>query len=155
LLHNGLGQYERALQPAQQAADGDELVTSSWGLYELVEAASRCGRDDLAREAAERLAERGAARGTTWAMGTSARARALVAQGSDAEDLHREAIESLGQTHMAAHKARARLCYGEWLRREGRRVDARDQLREAHDMFTTMGADGFAERTRHELLATG
>ena len=154
-LHNGLGQYELASDAAQKASASNEIVTSSWALYELVEAASRSGRLDVARDAVDRLSERLSASGTEWAKGTEARSRALVEDGERAEDLHRQAIELLGQCRMAAHLARARLTYGEWLRREGRRVDAREQLRAAHDMFASMGAEGFAERARRELLATG
>ncbi len=155
LLYNGLGQYERAFEPAERAAGANEMIVSSWALPELVEAAVRSGRPEVARAAAARLAERTSASGTAWARGTEARARALVAEDSAAEELHREAIELLGQSRMATHLARARLSYGEWLRREHRRVDARAELREAHEMFSAMGADGFAERARHELLATG
>jgi DNA-binding CsgD family transcriptional regulator len=154
-LHNGLGQYELASDAAQKATAANEIVTSSWALYELVEAASRSGRLDVARDAVDRLSERLSASGTEWAKGTEARSRALVEDGERAEGLHRQAIELLGQCRMAAHLARARLTYGEWLRREGRRVDAREQLRAAHDMFASMGAEGFAERARRELLATG
>jgi len=155
ILYNGLGQYDLALDAAQKAVAADEIVTSSWALYELVEAASRSGRHEVARDAVDRLSERTSASGTAWAKGTEARLRALVDDGKPAEDLYRQAIEWLGQCRMAAHLARARLSYGEWLRREGRRVDAREQLREAYDMFAWMGADGFADRARHELLATG
>jgi DNA-binding CsgD family transcriptional regulator len=154
-LHNGLGQYELAADAAQKASAADEIATSSWALYELVEAASRSGRREVACDAVDRLSERLSASGTEWARGTEARSRALVEDGERAEDLHRQAIELLGQCRMAAHLARARLTYGEWLRREGRRVDAREQLRAAHDMFASMGAKGFAERARRELLATG
>jgi DNA-binding CsgD family transcriptional regulator len=154
-LHNGLGQYELASDTAQKASAANEIVTSSWALYELVEAASRSGRRDVARDAVDRLSERLSASGTEWAKGTEARSRALVEDGERAEDLHRQAIELLGRCRMAAHLARARLTYGEWLRREGRRVDAREQLHAAHDMFASMGAEGFAERARRELLATG
>jgi DNA-binding CsgD family transcriptional regulator len=155
VLYNGLGRYEPALAAAQSAVAADDIVTSSWALQELVEAAARAGRPDVARAAVERLAERTGASGTDWASGTEARARALVADGPAAEDLHLRAVELLGRTRMAAQLARARLSYGEWLRREGRRVDAREQLRCAYDVFAAMGAAGFAERARHELLATG
>jgi DNA-binding CsgD family transcriptional regulator len=155
ILYNGLGEYELALDAAQKAAAADELMLSSWALYELVEAAARLGRLEVARDAVERLSERTGASGTAWAKGTEARSRALVEDGEAAEDLHRRAIEWLGQSRMAAHLARARLSYGEWLRRQGRRVDARRQLRGAYHIFASMGADGFADRTRHELLATG
>jgi DNA-binding CsgD family transcriptional regulator/tetratricopeptide (TPR) repeat protein len=155
VLYNGLGQYALALEAAQKAAASDDIVTSSWALYELVEAASRGGQMDVARAAAGRLSERTGASGTTWARGTDARSRALVEDGAPAEEFHRQAIEWLGQCRMAAHLARARLAYGEWLRRENRRVDAREQLRAAYDIFVSMGAEGFADRTRRELLATG
>ena len=154
-LHNGLGQYELASDAAQKASAANEIVTSSWALYELVEAASRSGRRGVACDAVDRLSERLSASGTEWAKGTEARSRALVEDGERAEDLHRQAIGLLGQCRMAAHLARARLTYGEWLRREGRRVDAREQLHAAHDVFASMGAEGFAERARRELLATG
>ncbi len=155
VLHNGLGQYELALEAAKKAAAADEAVTSSWALYELVEAASRCGQQAVARDAADRLSERASRSGTEWAKGTVARSCALVERGGAADELHRQAIEWLGQSRMSAHLARARLTYGEWLRRQNRRVDARQQLRLAHGMFATMGAAGFAERARRELLATG
>ena len=155
VLYNGLGQYQLALEAAEKAAAADEVVTSSWALYELVEAASRCGRQAVARDAADRLAERASPAGTEWAKGTVARSRALVETGGAADELHRQAIDWLGQSRMSAHLARARLTYGEWLRRENRRVDARQQLRLAHDMLAKMGAAGFAERARRELLATG
>jgi DNA-binding CsgD family transcriptional regulator len=124
-------------------------------LSELVEAAARSGRQAIARESLAQLRERTGASGTAWAKGTEARASALLEDGESAEHLHRAAIEALGRCRMAADLARARLSYGEWLRRENRRVDAREQLRQAHDVFATMGADGFAERARRELLATG
>ena len=155
ILHNGLGQYELALDVAAKAVAADEIATSSWALPELVEAASRCGRGDMARDAVERMEDEAAACGTEWALGAAARARALVEEGAAAEESHRDAIDRLGRSRMAAHLARARLTYGEWLRRENRRVDARQQLRQAYQMLDSMGADGFAERARHELLATG
>ena len=155
ILYNGLGEYELAFEAAQKAAAADEIATSSWALSELVEAAARSGRQEVARESLDQLRERTSASGTSWAKGTEARASALLEDGESAEHLHREAIEALGQSRMAAHLARARLSYGEWLRRENRRVDAREQLRQAYDAFATMGADGFADRARRELLATG
>ena len=155
ILYNGLGEYELAFEAAHKAAAADEVATSSWALCELVEAAARSGRQEIARESLDHLRERTGASGTAWAKGTEARASALLEAGESAEHLHREGIEALGQSRMAAHLARARLSYGEWLRRESRRVDAREQLRPAYDVFTTMGADGFAERARRELLATG
>lgn len=155
ILYNGLGLYEQALDAAQRAAARDEIATSSWALFELVEAAVRSGRLDTAREAAEHLSARTAASGTAWAIGTGARSRALVENGDRAEELYREAIESLGRTRMVTYLARAQLSYGEWLRRENRRADAREPLRQAHEAFASMGAEGFAGRAQRELLATG
>src|SRR4051794_34468887 len=131
VLHNGLGQYDLALGAARRAAAADEVATASWALSELVEAAARSGRPELAGAAAARLSLRARASGTPWAKGADARSRALVAEGPRADALHREAIAWLGRSRMAAHLAPARLTYGEWLRREGPRVDAREQLREA------------------------
>jgi DNA-binding CsgD family transcriptional regulator len=155
ILYNGLGEYELAFEAAQKAAAADEIATSSWALCELVEAAARSGRQEIARESLDQLRERTSASGTAWAKGTEASASALLEDGESAEHLHREGIEALGKSRMAAHLARARLSYGEWLRRENRRVDARKQLRQAYDLFATMGANGFADRARRELLATG
>jgi DNA-binding CsgD family transcriptional regulator len=155
MLYNGLGEYELAFEAAQKAASVDEIATSSWALPELIEAAARSGRREIARESLDQLRERTSASGTIWAKGTEARASALLADGESAEQLHRTAIEALGQSRVGAHLARARLGYGEWLRRENRRVDARVQLHEAYDVFATMGASGFADRARRELLASG
>ncbi len=155
ILYNGLGEYELAFEAAQKAAAADQIATSSWALCELVEAAARSGRQEIARRSVDQLRERTSASGTAWAKGTEASASALLEDGEAAERLYREGIEALERSRMAAHLARARLCYGEWLRRENRRVDARKQLRQAYDVFTTMGADGFADRARRELLATG
>jgi DNA-binding CsgD family transcriptional regulator len=155
VLYNGLGQYELALDAAQKATASDDIVTSSWALYELAEAASRCGQPAVARQAADRLSERAIASGTRWAMGCQARSRALVEDGDAADDLYRQAVEWLAPSRMRWYLARARLSYGEWLRRQGRRVDAREQLRDAHEMFASMGGEGFADRARRELQATG
>jgi DNA-binding CsgD family transcriptional regulator len=155
ILYNGLGQYALALDAATRAAASDDIVTSSWALSEIVEAASRDGQMDSARAAASRLSEQTGASGTAWAKGTDARSRALVEDGALAEELYREAIKWLSRCRMAAHLARAHLVYGEWLRRENRRIDAREQLRAAYDIFASMGAEGFADRARRELLATG
>jgi DNA-binding CsgD family transcriptional regulator len=155
ILYNGLGQYDRALDAALEAIAPDDIATSTWALYELVEAASRSGRRELADAAAQRLSERTSASGTAWAKGAEARSRALVEVGDAAEELHREAIEWLGRCRMPAQVARARLSYGEWLRREGRRAEAREQLHAGYDIFASMGAEGFADRARRELLATG
>jgi DNA-binding CsgD family transcriptional regulator len=155
LLHNGLGHYEKALAAAQQASAQDELSASSMSLPELVEAAVRSDRPQVAADALERLSERTRAAGTEFALGIEARSRALISEGAPAEGLYREAIELLGRTRMRVEAARAHLLYGEWLRRENRRVDAREHLRSAHELFSSMGADGFGKRAARELLATG
>ena len=156
LLYNGLGRYNEALAAAEQATQylGD-LGVSSWCTVELIEAAARTGAPERATDAMHRLADVTTASGTDWALGIEARSRALLSQDEIAEDLYREAIERLGRTRMRADLARAHLLYGEWLRRENRRVDAREQLRTAYEMLTVMGIEGFAERARRELLATG
>ena len=155
VLYNGLGDYRLAAEAAERASAADELVISPWALYELAEAAVRSDQPDLAAGAARRLSEIAAASGTDWALGAAARSRALLADGRAADELYGEALGRLGRTRMAAHLARARLCYGEWLRRQNRRVEARSQLRPAYEAFTSMGAQGFAERARRELVATG
>src|SRR3954470_3079751 len=155
ILYNGLGEYELSFEAAQKAAAADEIATSSWALCELVEAAARSGRQEIARESLEQLRERTGASGTAWAKGTEASASALLEDGESAEQLHREGIEALGRSRMVAHLARARLSYGEWLRRENRRGDGANQPRHAYAVFATMGGDGFADRARRELLATG
>ena len=155
ILYNGLGKYELAADAARKATAVDDIGTSSWALYELVEAAARSDQGEVASAALDRLSKRAGASGTDWAKGIEARSRALLANGPAAEDLYLQAIERLSRCRMAAHLARAQLSYGEWLRRENRRMDARRQLRHAHDAFASMGAQGFAERSRHELLATG
>jgi DNA-binding CsgD family transcriptional regulator len=133
----------------------DDLAVAGWALFELVEAAARADRPDVAGPALERLVERTDASGTAWALGVQARSRALLASGPAAEELYREAVERLAGTRVAVHRARTHLVFGEWLRRENRRVDAREHLRTAHEMFSRFGAEGFAERARRELLATG
>jgi DNA-binding CsgD family transcriptional regulator len=130
-------------------------MVSVWALPELVEAASRCGKHELAADAVERLAERARAAGTELALGIEARSRALTSTGRAAEALYGEAVERLRSTRLALDTARARLLFGEWLRREQRRVDAREHLRTAHEMFDAMGARAFAARARRELQATG
>jgi DNA-binding CsgD family transcriptional regulator len=124
-------------------------------LPELVEAAARGADAGLARDALERLEETTHASGTDWALGIEARCRALLTDGPAAGQLYREGIDRLGRTQIRPELARARLLYGEWLRREQRRVDARDQLRTALEAFVALGMDAFAERARKELLATG
>ena len=157
VLHNGLGRYQEALAGARRATEVDqwELGLTNWALSELVEAAVRCGEPKIAEEALDRLDTATSASGTDWALGVAARARALVADGSTAEPLYREAVERLGSTLIRTELARAHLVYGEWLRREQRRVDAREQLRTAHEMLVAFGLAGFAERARRELVATG
>ncbi len=155
LLHNGLGQHGRALAPARRAVQADRIAISSLALCELVEAAARCARHDIAREAAENLAARTGSSDTAWSRGVVAHARALVAGDEGAEALHREALDALGRCDLTVHLARAHLTYGEWLRRHDRVEDARRELRRAHEVFDGMGACGFADRARRELLATG
>jgi DNA-binding CsgD family transcriptional regulator len=156
VLLNGLGRYEAALVAAQHATEHpQELGFATFALPELVEAASRSRSPALASEALERLAQITRASGTEWALGVETRSRALISSDQLAEDLFREAIERLGRTRLPMELARGHLVYGEWLRRGGRRVDARAHLRTAHDMLAAMGAEGFAERARHELVATG
>jgi len=155
VLYNGLGRYELALTEAASAASQDDLGASVWSLPELVEAAVRCGRHEVAAETVQELSTRTQAAGTHWALGIEARSRALLAAGSTAEALYREAIEQLGRCRVAPERARAHLLYGEWLRREGRRIDAREQLRRAHEMFVAMGMNAFADRASRELIAGG
>ncbi len=155
LLHNGLGRYDAALTAAEAASGPDAPMTTLWSLPELVEAATRCMKTGVAAAALERLTERTQAAGTEWALGVEARSRALLSEGASAEELYREAIDRLARCRIAPERARAHLLYGEWLRRASRRVDAREQLRTAHDLLTGFGMDGFAERARRELIATG
>jgi DNA-binding CsgD family transcriptional regulator len=155
VLCNGLGQYDEAFAAARSASEFEEVVVENWGLSELVEPAVRTGRLDLATRAMERLTMKAKATGTGWALGIEARSAALLSDGDVADELFRRAIDLLGGTRLRTELARGRLLYGEWLRREGRRVHAREQLRAAHDQFTRVGMDAFAERARAELLATG
>ena len=155
VLYNGLGHYDKALAAAELVCEYDDIGVLGWSLAELVEAAVRSGQPARASDALQRLSETTRASGTDWALGTEARSRALLSEGQTAENCYREAIERLGRTRMRPAVARARLLYGEWLRRENRRRDARAELRTAHDLFTTMGIEAFAERARRELLATG
>jgi DNA-binding CsgD family transcriptional regulator len=155
VLHNSLGNYGLAAEDAHRASAVDELVMSPWALNELVEAATRSDQRERAAAAADQLSKIAAASGSDWAYGAAARSRALLAEGRAAEEEYREAIERLSRTRMATHLARARLSYGEWLRRENRRIDARNQLRPAFDAFASMGTQAWAERARRELVATG
>jgi DNA-binding CsgD family transcriptional regulator len=155
VLHNGLGQYQAALAHAQQACAYEDPGFLGWSLVELVEAAARSGADDVAANALKRLDGRSRAAGTDWALGVLARSSALLSEGHAAESLYREALERLARSPIVPQLARAHLLYGEWLRREQRRLDAREQLRIAHDMLDRIGAQAFAERARRELQATG
>jgi DNA-binding CsgD family transcriptional regulator len=156
LLCDGLGRYDEAFAAAEQASeDPRELWFSSFALVELIEAASRSGRNKRAAEAVEILAASTSASGTPWALGVEARSRALLAHGGEAEKLYREAIDRLEPTRLRVDLARAHLLYGEWLRRERRRLDAREELRVAYDHFTSFGMEAFAERAQVELRATG
>jgi DNA-binding CsgD family transcriptional regulator len=156
LLCNGLGRYQEAADAASAVRDrADQLEYRLWGLPELAEAAARCGDSDLAAEAVALLERTTRPSGTDWALGMLARSQALISDGERAEELYTEAVTRLGRTRVAAHLARAHLLYGEWLRREKRRIDARAQLRVAHEMLAAMGAAGFASRAERELAATG
>jgi DNA-binding CsgD family transcriptional regulator len=156
VLYNGLGRWKDALAAAQRAGeDPHEQLFSTWAAVELIEAATRSGVPERAAGALVRISDSTCASGTVWALGVEARSRALLSDGEAAERLYREAIDRLGRTRIRVELARAHLLYGEWLRRENRRIDAREQLRTAHQMLTTMGADGFAERAARELRATG
>ena len=155
VLYNGLGQYKLALTAAQRYCDQHPRGGAGEVLTELVEAAARCGEREVAAQALQRLRERTQLAGTDWALGVEGGAGALLSQGQSAEDLYQEAIERLGRSRMKMHLARAHLLYGEWLRREHRRIDARDQLGTAHEMLDAMSADTFLNRARTELLAAG
>ena len=155
VLFNGLCRYDAAVTAAEQACAHDDLGLFAWALTELVEAAARSGKPEVAARALRLLAERTSASDTDWALGIEARCRALLNEHEAAENLYREAIDRLGRTRIAVHLARAHLLYGEWLRRENRRVDAREQLRIAHEMLDSMGAEAFAQRAARELVATG
>jgi DNA-binding CsgD family transcriptional regulator len=155
VLYNGHGRYEAALAAAQRACEYEDLGVYGWALVELVEAGARSGTREVAAAALERLAQRTRASATDWALGMEARSRALLSDSQTAEPLYREAIDRLGRSRIVLHLARTHLLYGEWLRRERRRLDAREQLRTAHNMLSSMGAEAFAERAARELRATG
>ena len=156
ILFNGLGRYDRAVSSAQRAAEETPRHhVTPWALTELIEAAARTGKPDVAAGALEQVMAATAPSGTDWGRGIQARCRAVLSTGENAERLHREAIERLARTRRRPELARAHLLYGEWLRRENRRVDAREQLRTAHEMLITIGMEAFAERARKELQATG
>ena len=153
LLYNGRGRYADALAAAQRGCAHDDVGLYAWSLVEQIEAGVRSGATEAASAALDRLSERTRASGTDWALGIEAGSRALLSDSP--EPLYREAVERLERSRGVVHLARARLLYGEWLRREHRRVDAREQLRAAHDRFSSIGAEAFAERAGSELLATG
>jgi DNA-binding CsgD family transcriptional regulator len=155
VLYNGLGRHDAARDAAWQAFEPDHVGYGPLVVPELAEAASRTGDVALVGTALEWLSERTRVTPTEWALGIEARVRALLSEADVADSLYRESIERLGRTRARAEVARAHLLYGEWLRRERRRVDAREQLRTAYDMLTTMGIEAFADRARRELLATG
>ena len=155
VLHNGLGEYADAAAAATRAFDLGVLGLGGFVLPELIEGAVRSGNLPAAEVAFERLVERSSTSTTEWARGIEAAARALLSEGPDAEAHYLEAVEQLGRSRFLVLHARAQLTYGEWLRREGRRVDARAQLKAALNAFETMGAEAFADRARRELLATG
>jgi DNA-binding CsgD family transcriptional regulator len=154
-LYNGLGRYEDALVAVGPSERFSTEGAAIWAFTELIEAAVRLGRPEHARSAFEHVEETTRAAGTDWALGIEARSRALLSDGADAEELYKEAIARLGRTTIRVQLARAHLLYGEWLRRERRRVDARAELRTAYELFRDFGVDGFAERARLELEATG
>ena len=155
VLGNGLGDYPAAQAAAARAFSSEELTHSNLAHSELIEAAARAGRPESAADAADQLCARARASGTPWALGLAARAEALLLAGPEAEAAYREAIAQLGRSRMGGYLARTHLVYGEWLRREGRRQDARDQLRTANEMLSDMGAEAFAARASRELRATG
>ena len=155
VLCNGLGRHDAARDAAWRAFKRDQLGYGPLVVPELAEAASRTGDAGLLRVALKWLSERTRVMPTDWALGIEARIRALLSDGDAAESFYRESITRLSRTRVRVELARAHLLYGEWLRRENRRVDSRDQLRVAHEMLTTMGIEAFAERARRELLATG
>jgi DNA-binding CsgD family transcriptional regulator len=156
VLCNGLGRYDEAYAAAVRVADRpQDLIVFNWHLAELIEAAVRAGTPELADDAHRRLVAMTKASATDWGLGIAARSHALLADGKRAEALYVEAIERLGKTRIAIDLARAHLLYGEWLRRQRRRLDAREQLRTAHGLFSDFGVEAFAERARLELEATG
>jgi DNA-binding CsgD family transcriptional regulator len=156
VLRNGLGRYAEALAVAEPATEETySPLSTQLVLPELIEAAVRTGRADLARQALNRLSAMTTIEDSDWAKGLEARSRALVSEGQEAERCYAEAVERLGRTRLRSERARAHLLYGEWLRRENRRLDARHQLHAAYHLFTAIGADAFAERARRELFATG
>jgi DNA-binding CsgD family transcriptional regulator len=155
-FYNGLGRYEEALTAARSASQvPDEIVSPTLSVVELIEAAVRCGELETAATALSQLCAHTQVSGTDWALGAEARSRALLSQGETAEALYESAIERLGRTRLRIDLARVHLLYGEWLRGERRRPDAREQLRTALEAFTAMGTEAFVQRAERELLAAG
>ena len=155
VLDNGLGRYDTALGAARRAFERDQLALGPLVVAELAEAAARTGDLAAVRGVLGWLSERTRVTPTAWVLGIEARIRALLSDGEAADGFYRESVERLGRTRIRAELARSRLLYGEWLRRQGRRMDAREQLRTAHQMLEEMGVSAFAERARRELRATG
>jgi ATP/maltotriose-dependent transcriptional regulator MalT len=157
LLNNGCGRYETALAAARQVVEPPRKLDATINLVlpELIEAATRSGHAEHAHNAFQQLSEMTRPSDTDYGLGLEARCRALLSEPDLAEPYYQEAIERLGRTRLRGEHARAHLLYGEWLRREGRRIDARTQLRAAHEVFVAIGTEAFAERARGELLATG
>ena len=157
VLYNGLGRYDEAREAALRVFEYPHDLGGplNWGMVELIEATARAGKPELAAGVCSRLAELATASGTDWALGLAARSEALLADDQRAEELYVEAVDRLGRTRMAVDHARAHLLYGEWLRRQRRRLDARGQLRTAYELFSNFGIEAFAERARVELEATG
>jgi DNA-binding CsgD family transcriptional regulator len=157
VLYNGLGRYDDARVAALRLFEYPHDLGGplNWGMVELIEATVRAGAPELASGVCSRLAEMARASGTDWALGIAARSEALLAVDQRAEELYVEAVDRLGRTRIAVDLARAHLLYGEWLRRQRRRIDAREQLRTAYDLFSDFGMEAFAERARVELEATG
>jgi DNA-binding CsgD family transcriptional regulator/tetratricopeptide (TPR) repeat protein len=156
LLSNGHCRYGKALEAAQRAIEYRyDLGLGTWALVELVEAAAHSEHREIAASAYSRLAEMADDSGTDWALGVKARSHALLTVGDRADGLYQESISHLGRVRVRPELARAHLLYGEWLRREQRRGEARQELRTAHGMLEAMGMAAFAERARRELWATG
>jgi DNA-binding CsgD family transcriptional regulator len=156
VLNNGLGRYQEAMAAAERAAGHDRnLGVTNWAVVELIEAATRAGDTGTAASALGRLSEMTSAAGTEWALGIEARSRALLSGGTAADGLYHEAVARLVRTRVRPDLARAHLLFGEWLRRERRRSEAREHLRTALEMLESMGMEAFADRARHELRTTG
>jgi DNA-binding NarL/FixJ family response regulator len=156
LLENGYGNYREAVRAGRDAtAYAGDCTSSGWALVELVEAASRAGEAEVARDAFQRLAEMTTPSGTDWGLGVQARSQALLSSGDEAEQLYLEALDRLARAGLQPDLGRAHLLYGEWLRRQRRRIDARTHLHAANELFARVGMEAFAQRAQRELLATG